>query len=150
MPTSMSGSKEVLLSGTFAERNMNVAIPFPTGFHGGKVILPFAANEFYTVLDQTLTLGTAVTLAAVVTNAVPILMGLVVQASGGSGTLRIRTTNLTDMFRVNADGTQPINLIFSPIGLVRENVEHGIHIMQASGTAATVRVSAWGYYGELP
>lgn len=150
MPSLLTGSRQTRLSGSFNEYNMAIGVPMPTGFHGGKILLPQAGNEFQTWIEGNLVIGTAQTIAAAVSGCVPLLMGIRAYASGGTGHVRIRRTDLTIILSFGADGSQPLNLTFNPIALVTNNVEHGLEVVQLAGTASSIFLSAWGYYALIP
>lgn len=150
MATLLTGDRKIKLSGSFDEYNMNVAIPFPMAFRAGKVLLPVAGNEFFTHINQALVVGTPVTIAAVVSGQLPILMGLRVAFSSATDEIAIRRIGGGTMFLVSNNYIGSMNYNFAPLGVVSSNVEHGLEVIQAAGTAGVCKLTCWGYYATAP
>lgn len=150
MPTGMGGSRELKLVGSINEQNMGITAQIPVGFRLGKVLLPYETNEFFTHINQALVVGTPVTIAALASGQVPVLMGLRVSFSSAVDEVAIRRIGGGTMFIASSGYIGGINYNFAPLGVVSSNVEHGLEVIQAAGAAGVVKLTAWGYYALVP
>lgn len=150
MATILGGARNPKLIQNTTPRINSADVQIPVGFRGGKVLLPAASNEFYTVINQTMVVGTGVPIAPLISGQVPVLMGIRAVFNHATDALTIRRIGGGGIFVVNTGLYGAINFIFSPIGLVTSNVEHGLEAIQTSGVGQSAYLTAWGYYALVP